>query len=107
MGDLKIKRTMAVLDPETKKPIFNVDLTTWTKFMREPKLRRVAETTLGDIWISTVFTGYSIDQKHFFETVVFGFSDNLSERYETWDDALTGHYRMVDKVKDLTKDLNG
>lgn len=104
---LKTKRTMAVLDPDTKAPVYNVPLDVWAKFMGDVRLRRVAETTIKDAYISTVFRGYSLDQKNFFETHVFGLPNHsITERYATWDEALAGHYNIVDKVKEILEVKN-
>lgn len=61
--------------------------------------QRVAETTVGEIWVSTVFLG--IDHNHslsgppvLFETMLFG-DCNLVGRYCTWSEALVGHRLVV------------
>jgi len=66
--------------------------------------RRVAETYVGEVRISTVFLGldhsYSDDGPPLvFETLVFGgLLDGDMERYSTWGEAEAGHARMVTAV---------
>ena len=67
--------------------------------------RRVAEDTVGEAWISTVFL--VIDHRHGFpplessrpvlwETMIFdGPFDNYTWRYTSWEDAEKGHRNIV------------
>lgn len=67
--------------------------------------RRVAETEVGDFWVSTVFLG--VDHNFceagpplLFETMVFRVSDGTprtssSWRYSTWEQAEAGHAAAV------------
>lgn len=74
--------------------------------------RRVAETILGDVRISTVFLGlnhsFGSVLNHnrvplVFETMIFGGILNLEmERYPTWQDAEEGHKRWVAKAQSST-----
>lgn len=66
--------------------------------------RTVAKETVGDSDISTVFLGldhsFSDSQPLLFETLVFGgkLADEM-DRYSTWDEAVSGHKAMVERVK--------
>lgn len=67
---------------------------------------RIAETTLGKIWISTVWLGLDHDYNFsgdgpnphpiIFETMVFPAELDM-ERYHTEAEAIAGHKRMVRK----------
>lgn len=72
--------------------------------------RRVAETFIGDIKISTVFLsldhGYGIGDPILFETMIFGGPeeiDEFQERYCTWEEAEEGHKNAVELVKSKMK----
>jgi hypothetical protein len=67
--------------------------------------RRVAETYIDGVRISTVFLGF--DHQLFesgppllFETMVFGGTlDHVIRRYSTWDEAEAGHAAMEQAVR--------
>lgn len=68
-------------------------------------LKRVAQTTFGPWWISTVWLGlnHSFSDRHpplIFETMVFhgGWDDFWTERYSTIQEAFQGHDRIVESV---------
>lgn len=71
------------------------------------KYLRIAETTIGPYWISTVWIGVNHGifgpPPLIFETMVFnrdsGESDLDCRRYSTLDQALDGHARMVEEVR--------
>jgi hypothetical protein len=78
--------------------------------------RRVAQTTIGDFWISTVFLGldhqYSEGERPLlFETIVFEYTGEEDEResvsmrrYSTWNEAETGHRFIEQETRSyLTK----
>jgi hypothetical protein len=75
--------------------------------------KRVASTTVGRYWISTVWLGYNHafgdGPPIIFETMVFsnetGWDDLDMERYYTEEEALAGHAAMVEKVR-LLADLS-
>ena len=67
--------------------------------------RRVAETTVKDVRISTVFLGVDhsflgSDDQILFETMIFTGDDSGGdmERASTWLDAQTNHINAVNKV---------
>ena len=69
--------------------------------------RRVNETTVGDVWVSTVFLGLDhrfgdLDSAPIvFETMTNDGEGHWGnqERYTTWKDAEAGHARMVAKIE--------
>ena len=67
--------------------------------------RRVAEDHLQDVHISTVFLewdhSYDGGPPLLFETMVFGGElEGHQERFHTWDEAVEGHKRIVEQVKE-------
>ena len=77
----------------------------WASSDKDFEKRRVAKTKIGDVLISTVFLGldHGFEQGHplWFETLVFGGKlDMEMERYETLEEAMAGHERMVAKVRE-------
>ena len=86
-----------------KTPIPVDDILKWAKSF-ENQDRRVAKTMIGKVRVSTVFLGidYSFGEGPplLFETMVFGGAlDQEEDRYCTWEQAETGHKKMVEKVK--------
>ena len=82
------------------------DLMEWAKWV-ESADRKVAQDTIGDSRISTIFLGldhqFGDGPPLIFETMVFGgpLSDEM-DRYSTWDEAAEGHAKMVARVKEET-----
>jgi len=76
-------------------------------FFEQHDKRVVAKTTLAGCDVSTVFIG--LDHRFtgdgpplVFETMVFGGPfDQEQERYSTWDEAVAGHARMVDRCQPI------
>lgn len=69
--------------------------------------RHVGKDNVGEVFISTVFLG--VDHAYYggppilFETMVFrGHLDERQWRYATWDEAVAGHARIVQAVRDGT-----
>jgi hypothetical protein len=81
-----------------------VDTLTWARWFEDADNRRVAEDTIGEARVSTVFLG--LDHGYhgtpiLFETMVFGGPfDGEQERYATYDEAEAGHAAMVARVRD-------
>ena len=77
---------------------------TWAEWIEEAD-RRVADSTVGNVRVSTVFLGidHSFDPGDpplLFETLIFGGQhDGEMWRYETWDEAEAGHARAVQLVE--------
>lgn len=89
-----------------------VDLLQWAKWMdlsRKDDSFRVAQDTIGDMWISTVFLG--LDHRFagsgspvVFETMVFSLkglfdSDERMQRYCTFEEAERGHNEIVEILR--------
>lgn len=75
----------------------------WSERFNDPEAKRVAETTVGGIWISTVWLGldhgWCGGMPVIFETMAFalgvGWSELESRRYTTEAAALAGHEEVV------------
>ena len=75
----------------------------WERWWEGPDRRRVAADTVGEQWVSTVFTRWDqrVGPGHplMFETMVFPAADpwldEYCARYATWAEALAGHERVV------------
>ncbi len=89
---------------KNKTPI-EVSRDTWASWF-ETADRQVAETIIEStaIRISTVFLGIDHwftgkDEPILFETMVFGGElDQEMQRYSTWEEAESGHAKMVERV---------
>lgn len=91
---------------DENKNIIEADLLTYSAFMHDFKNRIVKKTFFGNVEVSTVFLTipHGINLNEFFETMVFGgIYDGEQIRYETYEDALSGHEKIVLKIK---KELN-
>lgn len=82
----------------------------WAKWF-EPRSqdRIVAQTQVGNIWISTVFLGvdYDFHEKGVpltFETMVFtNTRPTQTRRYATWEQAEAGHAEIVAQLQEETQ----
>jgi hypothetical protein len=83
------------------------DVITWGRWMEANESnRRIRQTTIGDSWISTVFTGinhnliaYTRDVPVIYETMVFGGPlDDTCARYATEEEAIAGHEAIVESI---------
>lgn len=100
-----------------KKPVKVDTVEEWGVLFENSDGRRVAQDTIGDYWISTVFLGMdhnfsSSGPPILFETMVFyrrepkphelkervG-DDVYQNRYATWEEAEAGHKEAVEMVK--------
>lgn len=81
------------------------DPTEWARAFEDFFNRRVAETEVGPLRVSTVFLGVDHGfggRTQLFETMIFGaepgsdWGDSYCERHENWDDAEKGHTRAVE-----------
>ena len=90
-----------ILDGEK---LVETDLMGWGEWFENFDNRRIAETTIGDAWVSTVFLG--IDHNFggegpplLFETMVFfdreDLRDEIMMRYATYAEAREGHDSIV------------
>jgi hypothetical protein len=79
------------------------DMDTWIQQFADPNIRRVAETRIGDFYVSTVFMGNDLgfrdEPPRIFETIVFRRSvwddDRWRAHSATWEEALAMHERGV------------
>lgn len=80
-----------------------IDLQTWAEQF-EYENRRVAETFVNDVRVSTVFLGLDHGfggRPLLFETMIFGGPhDEFCERCSTWDEAVQQHDRVLAMVTD-------
>lgn len=100
-----MKRLYYILD-EKKNVVPTDDLNEWGIFF-ESSDRIVAQDTINDILVSTVFIGldhgFNSQRPVVFETMIFGGEfDQHQERYCTWNEALSGHIRCVEMIKPKT-----
>ena len=87
-----------------------ISLQQWVALMEDKEYKRVAETTVGRYWVSTVWLGLDHNwggvKPLIFESMVFdkktNESDLLTDRYSTLSQALVGHDNMVKKVGTFT-----
>jgi hypothetical protein len=102
-----------VLD-EAGNPMPATSLRSWGEWLQNggDQARRVAKTTIGDVWISTVFL--ALDHSHYglgsrnplsykpvlWETMIFGGPhDGYQERYSSREAAIEGHRKAVQLVE--------
>lgn len=79
-------------------------LAEYAQSMQDDAKRVLAQTTVGDLHISTIFTG--IDRNFgsgalvLFETVAFGLPGDIHPqwRYSSWDEAMDNHLRLAESV---------
>jgi len=81
-------------------PVGTDDVAVWSDNLEPIEARRVGNTQIGVVSVSTVFLG--VDHQFWggppllFETMIFGGpQDEFCERYSTWDEAEAGHARIV------------
>ncbi len=85
------------------------DLMTWADQFEKDD-RQVAFDTINDSDISTVWLGINhncnVGRPLVFETMVFkpGYQDIYQARHSTWDEALAGHQKAVQWVRDGCKE---
>lgn len=69
--------------------------------MKSAASRIVEQTQVGDLLVSTIFTGidhaFGTGEKQLFETTVFGLPDDLQPRwrFSTWNQALREHRKLA------------
>jgi hypothetical protein len=83
----------------------------WAELFGQEDYKRVAETTVGSYWVSTVWLGinhnFMGDPPLIFETMVFNTvdgslaDDKYMERYSTIQQAEQGHGHIVEMVRQL------
>ena len=85
-------------------PVRCDDILTWARFVGDIGNRRVKETQMGDVRVSTVFLGTDHNWMNegepiLFETMVFGQDDEMMERCSTWEEAEAQHDRVVKRLQ--------
>ena len=91
---------------EADEPVLEPDLMAWAEWY-ETADRKIAETYVGEVRISTVFLGldHNFLPEHgppvLYETMIFDpWGDELAiERYATRDEAVDGHERLVERQR--------
>jgi hypothetical protein len=96
-----------ILD-EQGNPKEEPNLIKWAKWMETAK-RHVALDKIGKVKISTVFLGldhnFGAGKPLIYETMIFGGKhDQYQERYYTKEEALEGHKKAVELVKNSIKE---
>ncbi len=92
-----------ILDGHT--PVLCHDIEKWGMWMMLDRAQ-VGETTVGEMWVSTVFLGIDHGFMHIgppvlFETMVFLGHESIScDRYCTWEEAEAGHAKVVQTARD-------
>lgn len=88
-----------VLDGQT--PVPCDDMMEWARWMQTGD-RRVAETMVGEVRVSTVFLGLDhgfAGRRLLFETMIFSGEHNQDcWRYATWAEAEAGHRSVVESL---------
>lgn len=80
------------------------DLIEWAKWYENPVKRVLDQTEVGKSFVSTVFLGFNHSFSHegppvLFETMIFGGSKDQEQwRYETYDEAMAGHAKIVKEL---------
>jgi hypothetical protein len=85
-------------------PVKENDIFKWGKWY-ESADRKVAETFVGNVQVSTVFLGldhaWGGGEPILFETMIFGGKeDGFQQRYHTWEEAEVGHEEAVELAKE-------
>ena len=86
-----------------KKVVKETDLMKWAEWFQTANLH-VARTTIGKIFVSTVFLGlnhnFGMGKPLLFETMIFGGKhDGYQDRYSTWKEAEKGHKKALELLK--------
>lgn len=79
-------------------------------FMKSAANRIVEQTQVGDLLVSTIFTGidhaFGTGEKQLFETKVFGLPDETQPRWRfaTWNQAVREHRKLVVMLENKGKE---
>lgn len=97
-----------ILDDKKLIPVGD-DILRWAEFFQQHEKRIVGFSTLADdVEVSTVFIGipalvYRQGPPLLFETMIIGGPlDRERDRYATWDEAVSGHEKMVKRAEAMT-----
>ena len=89
---------------ENRVPVRVGNIDEWFRLCT-PTMKRVDETFINDVHISTVFLGmdhsFGGGTPVLFETMIFGGKLNDYQwRYTTWDEAIEGHQKAVQMCRE-------
>lgn len=81
----------------------------WAIAFSDINYKRIAHTEVGNTEVSTVWMGidHSFEKGSpplIFETMTFGGEEEICERYTTQAEAVRGHFRVVDRLKNARQD---
>lgn len=100
-----MKPRYAILN-EDRSLTYTDDHMLWAKNFDNPN-RSLKQDTINGMRVSTVFLGlnheYGEGRPKWFETMIFGGSEEYCERCETWQEALKMHEVAVEWAKDQKK----
>jgi hypothetical protein len=90
-----------------------IDLQKFAELMEDLEYKRVAESHVGPLWVSTVWLGinhsFGSGPPQIFETMVFPeegvWDEEICERYATEEEALAGHQRVVDSLQFVINEI--
>jgi hypothetical protein len=98
-----------ILTPD-KVAIPCANLLEWAMWFEDTSRRRVAQDTIDNNWVSTVFLGLDHNFRPngdpvLFETMVFTDGESGSmDRYRTWAEAAAGHERIASMLRRELRD---
>ncbi len=86
---------------ENKEPVKTEDTIEWAKWFERKENWYVAKDIIDDSQVITFFQGLITEglPKLFQTMVIGGQLDGEYDNYSTWQEAETGHERMVERVK--------
>lgn len=99
------ERRMGLYVLVDREPVPEEDIEKWGRFIEDIAGRRVAYDELAGVppvTVSTVFLGVDngFTRPLFFETMIFGGEhDGYQSRYETWEEAESGHAKALELVR--------
>ena len=93
-----------------------IDMMLWGQLHSDPVYKRVAESHVGPLWVSTVWLGldhsFGDGPPLIFETMVFAtdgtdidWSEQICERYSTEEEALAGHQAVVESLQYVIEEV--
>ena len=99
----KLKRCFYYTLDEQNRPVKEPDLLKWATWYEKSR-RHLGNLRVGDVRISTIFLGLDFnlvnDSPLLWETMVFGGEfDRQIQRYHSYEDALNGHQRWIEKIR--------
>lgn len=86
-------------------------LAEYAQSMSQESNRIVAQNTVNNLFVSTIFTGidhsFGMGEKRLFETVIFGMEDDIHPKWQhaTWNEAVEKHHQLVKMIEKNGIDL--